>query len=629
MKNVYLAQIPFSIEEKMPVYFPYSSGLLWSYAQQFPEINQHYQLKGILFLREDPDEVVASLEDPDVIGLSCYQWNMRYNAVIAKKIKSKFPQCKIIVGGPHVSANDVDLFKKHTYYDIAVFNEGELLFKEVLKNLYDGEKLQEVKGIGINQNGYMHKTGIGKRTENLDDIPSPYLLGLFEGMKEKCESKGIVINALFESNRGCPYSCTFCDWGNGVLGKVKKFDVRRVKKELLWYAKNKIEYVLNCDANWGIFDQRDLELTQFMCKLKRRYGYPKIFDTNWAKHSSNKTVDIAKLFLEQDMLRRFTASIQSSNPDSLKAIKRKNLSDEKVAAIIGYAKEMDIHTNVELIIGLPLDTYESFRNDFMNQMLSGAYPSVGVLTILPNSEMADPGYRKKYRMKTQWNVKKMAHIDEVDELVIETSTMSKEKLEKLILFCWFVAQWHFQGYTNVIAEFFAKKYNTSLIDFYEGLLDLMLVEKENMPNKAISPFKNHIDKQTTAQLDTGAQNMPLHQLIGHDARFETYAGLRQIVEEMLPAKDLVYLDDLITLQEASQFSLYRLHVSQINLSWSLYDYIYGNKLLIQGDFCYKIIQEQTVPRNYGEFMIQNRWSGKWKNQIEILQYDDLTSYLTV
>ena len=153
--------------------------------------------------------------------------------------------------------------------------------------------------------------------------------------------------------------------------------MRRVKKELLWYAKNKIEYVLNCDANWGIFAQRDLELTQFMCKLKRRYGYPNIFDTNWAKHSSNKTVDIAKLFLEQDMLRRFTASIQSSNPDSLKAIKRKNLSDEKVAAIIGYAKEMDIHTNVELIIGLPLDTYESFRNDFMNQMLSGAYPSVG------------------------------------------------------------------------------------------------------------------------------------------------------------------------------------------------------------------------------------------------------------
>ena len=187
-----------------------------------------------------------------------------------------------------MSANDVDLFKKHSYYDIAVFSEGELLFKDVLENLHDDEKLLEVKGIGINHNGHMHKTGMGKRTEKLDDIPSPYLLGLFDGMKEQCEHKGIVINALFESNRGCPYSCTFCDWGNGVLGKVKKYDLRRVKKELLWYAKNKIEYILNCDANWGIFADRDLELTQFMCKLKRRYGYPKIFDTNWAKHSSNK-----------------------------------------------------------------------------------------------------------------------------------------------------------------------------------------------------------------------------------------------------------------------------------------------------------------------------------------------------
>jgi putative methyltransferase len=616
MKNVYLAQIPFGVQEKMPVYYPYSSGLLWSYAQQFQEINQHYQLKDILFLREDPDEVVERLENPDVIGLSCYVWNMRYNAVIAKKIKSKFPLCKIIVGGPHVSANDVDLFKKHSYYDVAVFSEGELLFKEVLENLYDEQKLQEVPGIGINQNGYMHKTGMGKRTEKLDDIPSPYLLGLFDGMKEHCESKGIVVNALFESNRGCPYSCTFCDWGNGVLGKVKKFDLRRVKKELLWYAKNKIEYILNCDANWGIFADRDLELTQFMCKLKRRYGYPKIFDTNWAKHSSNKIVDMAKLFLEQDMLKRFTASIQSSNPDSLKAIKRKNLPDEKAAAIIDYATEMNIHTNVELIIGLPLDTYEDFRDTFMSYMLSGAYPSVGVLTILPSSEMANPEYRKKYGMKTQLNMKKMTHVDEEDELVIETSTMSKDQTEKLILFCWFVAQWHFQGYTNIIAEFFVKKYKTSLNVFYENLIDLMCVEKQTMPNKVIHPYKNHIDKQITAELDLGAQNLPFHQLIGHDKRFETYDGLKEIVKEMLPVEDLIYLDDLLHLQEASQFSLYRSQESYINLSCSLHEYIYSNQILEQGNFCYKIIQDKTVPRNYGEYMIHNRWSNKWKNQIE-------------
>ena len=616
MKNVYLAQIPFGVQEKMPVYFPYSAGLLWSYAQQFKEINQYYRLKDIIFLREDPDEVVAKLENPDVFGLSCYVWNMRYNAVIAQKVKTKFPQCKIIVGGPHVSANDVDLFKKHSYYDIAVFSEGELLFKDVLENLHDDEKLLEVKGIGINHNGHMHKTGMGKRTEKLDDIPSPYLLGLFDGMKEQCEHKGIVINALFESNRGCPYSCTFCDWGNGVLGKVKKYDLRRVKKELLWYAKNKIEYILNCDANWGIFADRDLELTQFMCKLKRRYGYPKIFDTNWAKHSSNKIVDMAKLFLEQDMLKRFTASIQSSNPDSLKAIKRKNLPDEKAAAIIDYATEMNIHTNVELIIGLPLDTYEDFRDTFMSYMLSGAYPSVGVLTILPSSEMANPEYRKKYGMKTQLNTKKMTHVDEEDELVIETSTMPKEQTEKLILFCWFVAQWHFQGYTNIIADFFVKKYNTSLNSFYETLIDLMCVEKQTMPNKVISPYKNHIDKQITAQLDLGAQNLPFHQLIGHDQRFKTYAGLKEIVKQMLPVEDCVYLDDLLRLQEASQFSLYRSQEFYINLNCSIYQYIYSNQILEQGNFCYKILQDKTVPRNYGEYMIHNRWSGKWKNQIE-------------
>ena len=300
----------------------------------------------------------------------------------------------------------------------------------------------------------------------------------------------------------------------------------------------------------------------------------------------------------------------------MKAIKRKNLPDEKAAAIIDYATEMNIHTNVELIIGLPLDTYEDFRDTFMSYMLSGAYPSVGVLTILPSSEMANPEYRKKYGIKTQLNMKKMTHVDEEDELVIETSTMSKDQTEKLILFCWFVAQWHFQGYTNIIAEFFVKKYKTSLNVFYENLIDLMCVEKQTMPNKVIHPYKNHIDKQITAELDLGAQNLPFHQLIGHDKRFETYDGLKEIVKEILPKEDLIYLDDLLHLQEASQFSLYRSQESYINLSCSLHEYIYSNQILEQGNFCYKIIQDKTVPRNYGEYMIHNRWSNKWKNQIE-------------
>ncbi len=84
---------------------------------------------------------------------------------------------------------------------------------------------------------------------------------------------------------------------------------------------------------------------------------------------------------------------------------------------------------------------------------------------------------------------------------------------------------------------------------------------------------------------------------------------------MLTVEDLVYLDDLLQLHEASQFCLYRSQEFYINLSCSLQEYIYGNQKLEQGNFCYKITQDTTVPRNYGEYMIHNRWSGKWKNRI--------------
>lgn len=615
--NTYLFQIPLGLDEKMPVVFPYSIGLLWAYAQQFDVIKDNYKLKEMFFLRENPEEVLSRIDAPAIVGFSCYAWNWNYSMYLAKEIKAKFPNCKIIVGGPQVPVNDREFFEKFNFCDIAVYREGELVFKEILEELVnDIPDLGKIKGIAYNDHGKTIQTTPATRTERLDDIPSPYLLGLFDGMKEKCDSLGIILNALLETNRGCPYQCTYCDWGNGTLGKVKKFDMRRVKKELLWFAKNKIEYVGNCDANFGIYKDRDLELTKFMIKLKKRYSFPKIFDTNWPKNSNSQTVDIAKLLLEAGMLKRFTASIQTNNPKTLIAIKRKNLPEDQIENIISYAVNIGVHTNVELIMGLPLDTYENFQKDFIGCIDQGAYPSIGILSILPNSEMAEEKYRKLYKIKTKTVTKKHLYIDEEDEFVISTSTMPEHKLERLILYCWFFAQFHFQGYTNVIADFMHKRYNISLQDFYEDFMEACLVDNdEQYPNKLISHFKNHFKHGTTAKLDLGVQNMPFHTVVGHDKRHETFAGLKNIMKELIPVEDHAYIDDLILVQESSQRSLYREEISYIHTKSNIYNYIYKDAELRDVTTSYKVIQETSPIRNYGEFMIQTRFNSGFKTKI--------------
>src|SRR3989338_7461014 len=90
---------------------------------------------------------------------------------------------------------------------------------------------------------------------------------------------------LWETNRGCPFSCTFCDWGSAVQSKVFTFDLSNVLRETDWFVEHKIEYVTCCDANFGILP-RDLEIAKYMAEAKKKYGYPKTFSIQSTKNAT-------------------------------------------------------------------------------------------------------------------------------------------------------------------------------------------------------------------------------------------------------------------------------------------------------------------------------------------------------
>ena len=97
MKNVYLAQMSLEIPGSNYYYFPYSIGVVWAYATTQPGINENYHLRNIFSVKEPIDQIMEKIVDPDVLGLSTYTWNTNYNEELAKRVKERYPDCKIII----------------------------------------------------------------------------------------------------------------------------------------------------------------------------------------------------------------------------------------------------------------------------------------------------------------------------------------------------------------------------------------------------------------------------------------------------------------------------------------------------------------------------------------------------
>ena len=130
-----------------------------------------------------------------------------------------------------------------------------------------------------------------------------------------------MFNGTLETNRGCPFACTFCDWGSLTYAKVKKFPEEKVYQEIEWLGANKIEYIFMADANFGIFPDRDMAITDYILDVQKRTGFPATVNANWHKNAKQNVIEIVKKFISNGFNRGMTLSVQSMDDDVLKIIK--------------------------------------------------------------------------------------------------------------------------------------------------------------------------------------------------------------------------------------------------------------------------------------------------------------------
>lgn len=399
---------------------PLALGFLFSAARQYDggRLNASYDFRPNWL----HDEAAPVHQGPIVMLYSHYIWCSASMLAIAAKTKAANPLALNIHGGPDVPKYEPDVeryFADHPYVDIAVHGEGEVTICDILATLeeallsgrpVDLTLLDSVQGLSYRgAGGKVVRTADRSRIVNLDEVPSPYLTGEFDVFAEAG-----VPNVILETNRGCPYGCTFCDWGSATASRIRKFDLERVFAELEWCARNHISAIGLADANFGTFG-RDVDIARRVAELKVIHGFPHHFGTNYAKNSVKHLKPIVEILVGADILAMGLLSLQSMDEGTLETINRTNIKLAKYEALAAEFRVNNLPLYVDLMMGLPGSTVESFRNDLQECTDREVYPKVHPTQLLINSPMNDPSYREQHGITAA-----------PSEMVISCATFSEE-----------------------------------------------------------------------------------------------------------------------------------------------------------------------------------------------------------
>lgn len=533
--KIYLTQFSVVIENRF-VYLPYSTGCVWAYAEQQGTVNRN-NLGGLLFIKHDPQQVLDSLENPAVVGFSHYVWNENYNDTLAQMIKQRYPECVIVYGGPQVSDEGNDWYDSHKFVDVFVHQEGEITFNEILK----GIDFANIGGISYHDDSVLHRNGLGKRIQKLEDVDSPYLIGLFDDMKVP---DNYVLNAVMENDRGCPYRCTFCDWGSLTFSKVKRFSLERVFGEIEWAGRNQIETINNASANFGIFKERDNMIADKLVETNAKYGYPKMYDPNWAKNSNQDVLDLAIKLKEAGLMRKFGISMQSLDSITLENIKRSNLKINDFADVIKEAERNGISVMIELIVGLPGETYDSWTTNycylmqFENTTIEN-YPC----SLLNNSELNTPESLKNFDIKyrtVDFGPIASHHVNEDAKQIVSTYSMPESDMKRVWAWTWCARLGHTVGITSSIVADMRKQKDFVIKDFYENWYEYIRTST-NILNEKFMQWNEILEGYDFTRYIFDYEYMDD---IGYLRRPETLQDLHQFLNKYYAHYDTQHLVDL-------------------------------------------------------------------------------------
>ena len=477
-QNIYMLQVNFPYGKT--AHLPYTAAALMSYAMADEAVRGRYALKDIFFLREPPERLLAKIEDPSVVGFSSYIWNFEYNKYIAREIKKRYPDCVTIFGGHHVAPGGA-LLEECPWIDYLIHGEGEEAFRRLLLCAAGLGSPERIGGISYRTpEGVATTPGEPLGSGDVIDYPSPYLNGYFDRILAENPDKTFM--ALIETTRGCPNSCSYCDWSN-MKSRIRRFPLERVFSEIRWISEHHIYGLGSADSNFGIFE-RDEQITDYIIEMYLKNGFPKGYQTSYAKNSNERIFRIGCALEKYCLSRGITLSFQSMNEETLANIGRKNIPTSHYRELMAMYNAAGISTYTELILGLPGETPKSFSEGIDALLRLGQHHTIYIHNCewLPCSVMGSPAYVEKYRIRTSRIPLNQPHIEgefadgitEYSNLVTATYSMTEQDWIAMNLFSFTVQCFHHMGLFQLFALFLYNEYGVGYADFYEHTLHWLL-----------------------------------------------------------------------------------------------------------------------------------------------------------
>ena len=621
MKNVYFVQ-PNSMLGNS-VYYPYAAGVILAYAFQFDEIARFYELGGIIFKEDPVEDVLRSIQSPNIIAFSNYFWNYQYNLRIASVMKRTYPDCTIIFGG-HQVPKDTSWLKENPYIDILIFGEGEIPFYQILKHFITGAGLDDIPNLAFRgQNDTILQTQ--RKFVGVSDYPSPYTTGVFDHLLNI--PQGLEFNALLETNRGCPYHCSFCDWCSYDV-PIRLFSMEKVKSDLTWIAENQIKYCMCVDSNFGL-EPRDEAIAVFAAELKKRTGFPERFGACYAKNKTDRIFRINKVLNDVGMSKGVSLAFQSMSESVLKNVSRSNMNKENLAKQLAKYHEAGIPTYTELILGLPGETYESFCRGICELLELGQHDSIHVFRceVYPNSDLADKRYVEKFGIRTARSIMNLNHCRIADavfsgglDYVVETGTMSAEALTRANLFSCCIQSLHCHGLMQCFAIFLRFQHHISYFDFYTAFF-ARFYESDGLVGKTLAKIRTSMDTMARGEVDFSYAN-PLFGDISwpyeEAALLDYIYNLETFYDELVPflrpffgnedvLRELLLFQKSMVVVPGENDTTLRFHYNFAEY----FDAILKNDQIpfLSGARCYRF-SSQSVPSEWAEYAREIIWYGR-------------------
>ena len=397
---------------------------------------------------DDLDKAINE-SPPTILGLSNYAWTHNISLELFQMLKLKNPNALTVWGGPNFPADMEDqkkFMKKYPQVDVYIPIEGETGFSNVVELALSSKSEDELQTkisekpiegcITRDSKGDLQYNNPVIRTSKLDEIPSPYLTGI---MDKFFDGK---LTPMMQTNRGCPFTCTFCVDGLDNVQKVNSFSTERVKNELNYISQHvpkNIHSLHFSDLNFGMFP-RDLEICDAINETREKYNYPTKVLTTTGKNKKDKIVEAIRRL---DGAMALTMSVQSMDEQVLKNIRRENISTDVMLGLMPAVREAGLLTESEVILGLPGETYQTHL-DTIRKLIHAKLDSIQVYTcmLLDGSEMATPHERSKWGFKTKFRVlpsdfSKISNgknILEIEEVIVGNNTLTFDEYVELRVF---------------------------------------------------------------------------------------------------------------------------------------------------------------------------------------------------